>query len=114
MADEVLRERRGISRSSHQSARGAQRHQWRRQPAMSSIMDELADDDDCWVVILTGSGDKAFSAGMDLKAFSSGEGRDIMGSAAGSAASPNGTSRSRSLPPPTARLWPGARDHAVV
>jgi enoyl-CoA hydratase len=46
---------------------------------MSSIMDELADDSDCWVVILTGSGDKAFSAGMDLKAFASGEGGDIMG-----------------------------------
>jgi len=30
---------------------------------------ELAEDPDCWVVIVTGSGDKAFSAGMDLKAF---------------------------------------------
>jgi enoyl-CoA hydratase/carnithine racemase len=51
--------------------------------AMSAIMDELAEDDDCWVVVITGSGDKAFSAGMDLKAFSSGEGAAIMGSAGG-------------------------------
>jgi enoyl-CoA hydratase/carnithine racemase len=50
---------------------------------MSSIMDELADDADCWVVVVTGSGDKAFSAGMDLKAFSSGEGGDIVGSSGG-------------------------------
>jgi enoyl-CoA hydratase len=51
--------------------------------AMSTIMDELADDADCWVVVVTGSGDKAFSAGMDLKAFSSGEGGDIMGASGG-------------------------------
>jgi enoyl-CoA hydratase/carnithine racemase len=50
---------------------------------MSSHMDELSDDDECWVVIITGSGDKAFSAGMDLKAFSSGEGGDIMGARGG-------------------------------
>ncbi|HVB71308.1 MAG TPA: crotonase/enoyl-CoA hydratase family protein [Acidimicrobiales bacterium] len=30
-------------------------------------------DDDVWVVVLTGAGDKAFSAGMDLKAFAAGE-----------------------------------------
>jgi enoyl-CoA hydratase/carnithine racemase len=46
-------------------------------------MDELAEDPDCWVVVVTGSGDKAFSAGMDLKAFSSGEGGDIMGASGG-------------------------------
>ncbi len=38
---------------------------------------------DCWVVVVTGSGDKAFSAGMDLKAFSSGEGGDIIGASGG-------------------------------
>ena len=46
-------------------------------------MDELTEDPDCWVVVITGSGDKAFSAGMDLKAFSSGEGGDIMGASGG-------------------------------
>jgi enoyl-CoA hydratase/carnithine racemase len=51
--------------------------------AMSSILDELETDDDCWVVILTGSGEKAFSAGMDLKAFASGEGASIMSGAGG-------------------------------
>ena len=47
--------------------------------ALSAAFDALAADDDCWVVILTGAGDKSFSAGMDLKAFASGEGADIMG-----------------------------------
>jgi len=51
--------------------------------AMSGFMDELAEDPDCWVVVITGSGDKAFSAGMDLKAFASGEGGDIMGASGG-------------------------------
>jgi enoyl-CoA hydratase/carnithine racemase len=51
--------------------------------AMSSTLDELETDDDCWVVILTGAGDKAFSAGMDLKAFASGEGGSIMGAPGG-------------------------------
>jgi len=51
--------------------------------AMSAALDELAADGDCWVVILTGAGDKSFSAGMDLKAFAAGEGADIMGVAGG-------------------------------
>jgi enoyl-CoA hydratase/carnithine racemase len=51
--------------------------------AMSSALDELETDDDCWVVILTGAGEKAFSAGMDLKAFASGEGGSIMGAPGG-------------------------------
>jgi len=51
--------------------------------AMSDALDELETDDDCWVVILTGSGEKAFSAGMDLKAFASGEGGSIMGASGG-------------------------------
>ena len=46
--------------------------------AMSAALDELEDDAECWVVILTGSGDKAFSAGMDLKAFLAGEAAQIM------------------------------------
>ena len=35
------------------------------------------------MVVLTGAGDKAFSAGMDLKAFASGEGASIMGGSGG-------------------------------
>lgn len=46
--------------------------------ALGAALDELAVDDDVWVVILTGTGDKAFSAGMDLKAFVSGQAGDIM------------------------------------
>jgi enoyl-CoA hydratase/carnithine racemase len=84
MADDVLRERRGhveILTINRPEARNAINGGVSK--AMSSIMDELADDADCWVVIVTGSGDKAFSAGMDLKAFSSGEGGDIIGASGG-------------------------------
>ena len=84
MADEVLRERRGhvdiltINRPEARNAiNGAV------SLAMSGFMDELTEDPDCWVVVITGSGDKAFSAGMDLKAFSSGEGGSIMGASGG-------------------------------
>jgi enoyl-CoA hydratase/carnithine racemase len=51
--------------------------------SMSATLDELETDDECWVVVLTGSGEKAFSAGMDLKAFASGEGAAIMGAPGG-------------------------------
>ncbi|MGA2521885.1 MAG: crotonase/enoyl-CoA hydratase family protein [Acidimicrobiales bacterium] len=51
--------------------------------AMSSALDELETDDACAVVVITGAGDKAFSAGMDLKAFASGEGGAIMGGTGG-------------------------------
>ncbi len=84
MADEVLRERRGhveILTINRPEARNAINGGVSK--AMSGIMDELADDNDCWVVVITGSGDKAFSAGMDLKAFSSGEGGDIIGASGG-------------------------------
>jgi enoyl-CoA hydratase/carnithine racemase len=50
---------------------------------MANALDELESDDDCWVVVLTGAGEKAFSAGMDLKAFASGEGGSIMGAPGG-------------------------------
>ena len=84
MADEVLRERRGnveILTINRPEARNAINGAVSK--AMSALMDELAEDPDCWVVVITGSGDKAFSAGMDLKAFSSGEGGDIMGASGG-------------------------------
>ncbi|HUD18632.1 MAG TPA: crotonase/enoyl-CoA hydratase family protein [Acidimicrobiales bacterium] len=49
----------------------------------AAAFDDLEADDDCWVVIVTGAGDKAFSAGMDLKAFAAGEAADIMGAKGG-------------------------------
>jgi enoyl-CoA hydratase len=78
MEDEVLRDRRGhveiltINRPEARNAiNGAVGFK------MSKFMDELAEDADCWVVVITGTGDKAFSAGMDLKAFTGGE-RDVI------------------------------------
>jgi enoyl-CoA hydratase/carnithine racemase len=50
---------------------------------LSDAFDQLAVDHDCWVVVLTGAGDKSFSAGMDLKAFAAGEGASIMGASGG-------------------------------
>jgi len=79
MADEVLRERNGhveILTINRPEARNAINGAVSR--AMSSAMDELAGDDECAVVVITGSGDKAFCAGMDLKAFATGEGGAIM------------------------------------
>lgn len=79
MAEEVLRERRGhvevltINRPEARNAiNGAV------SLALSRAMDELTEDDDAWVVVLTGAGEKAFSAGMDLKAFAAGEAGQIM------------------------------------
>jgi enoyl-CoA hydratase len=46
--------------------------------AMAAALDDLESDDSCWVVVLTGAGDKSFSAGMDLKAFASGQGANII------------------------------------
>lgn len=39
---------------------------------MSDCWDAFADDPDLWVAVLTGAGDKAFTAGNDLKATASG------------------------------------------
>ncbi len=41
--------------------------------ALSDALDDCETNDDVWVVVLTGAEDKAFSAGMDLKAFATGE-----------------------------------------
>ena len=41
--------------------------------AMSVALNELEADKYCLAVIITGAGDRAFSAGMDLKAFAAGE-----------------------------------------
>ena len=46
--------------------------------ALAGAFDAVEADDDVWAVVLTGAGDKAFCAGMDLKAFAGGGG-DVMG-----------------------------------
>jgi enoyl-CoA hydratase len=84
MADEVLRERRGsveILTINRPEARNAINLAVAR--ALSDALDAAEHDDGCLVVVLTGAEDKAFSAGMDLKAFASGESADIMGASGG-------------------------------
>jgi enoyl-CoA hydratase len=74
MADEVLRERRGhveILTINRPEARNAINRATA--IALGDALDACEHDDDVWVVVLTGAGDKAFSAGMDLKAFAAGE-----------------------------------------
>jgi crotonobetainyl-CoA hydratase len=81
---ELLRERRGtieILTINRPEARNAINGAVSR--AFSDAFDELEQDDGCTVVIVTGAGDKAFSAGMDLKAFAAGEAGDIMGASGG-------------------------------
>ena len=74
MADEILRERRGhvlLLTINRPEARNAINHATAL--ALDAALNEAEADDDVWVVVLTGAGDKAFSAGMDLKAFAAGE-----------------------------------------
>ncbi len=74
MADEVLRERRGhveILTINRPEARNAINRATA--VALGEALDACERDDDVWVVVLTGADDKAFSAGMDLKAFARGE-----------------------------------------
>ena len=74
MADELLRERRGhveLLTINRPEARNALNRA--AAVALSEALDECETDDDVWVVVLTAAGDKAFSAGMDLKAFATGE-----------------------------------------
>jgi enoyl-CoA hydratase len=84
MADEILRERKGhveiltINRPEARNAINGAVSQ-----GLANAFDGLADDADAWVVILTGSGDKAFSAGMDLKAFAAGGGGAVMNASGG-------------------------------
>ena len=74
MAEELLRERRGhvelltINRPEVRNAINRATA-----VALGDALDAAEADDEVWVVVLTGAGDKAFSAGMDLKAFAAGE-----------------------------------------
>jgi enoyl-CoA hydratase/carnithine racemase len=74
MAEELLRQREGhveVLTINRPQSRNAINLATAR--ALDEALDACARDDDVWVVILTGAGDKAFSAGMDLKAFAQGE-----------------------------------------
>jgi len=74
MADELLRERRGhieLLTINRPEARNAINRATAL--ALSDALDDCETDDDVWVVVLTGADNKAFSAGMDLKAFATGE-----------------------------------------
>ena len=50
--------------------------------ALADVFDDVEADDDVWAVVLTGAGDRAFCAGMDLKAFAGGGG-NVMGVSGG-------------------------------
>jgi enoyl-CoA hydratase len=74
MADEILRERRGhveLLTINRPEARNAINRATAE--ALDTALTNAEADDDVWVVVLTAAGDKAFSAGMDLKAFAAGE-----------------------------------------
>jgi enoyl-CoA hydratase len=74
MANELLRERRGhveLLTINRPEARNAVNRATAL--ALSDALDDCETNDDVWVVVLTGAEDKAFSAGMDLKAFATGE-----------------------------------------
>jgi enoyl-CoA hydratase len=74
MADEILRERRGhveVLTINRPEARNAINRATA--VALGAALDDCESDPDVWVVVLTAAGDKAFSAGMDLKAFAAGE-----------------------------------------
>ncbi len=51
--------------------------------ALTAAFDDLAEDPEVLAVVLTGTGDRAFCAGMDLKAFASGEIGEILSGKAG-------------------------------
>jgi enoyl-CoA hydratase len=74
MADELLIERRGrveLMTINRPDARNAINRATAE--AIDAALDAADADAEVWVVVLTGAGDKAFSAGMDLKAFAAGE-----------------------------------------
>ena len=51
--------------------------------ALAATFDELEHDDDTAAVVLTGAGERVFSAGMDLKAVEAGQADEINGVAGG-------------------------------
>ncbi len=84
MSELVLRERRGMTEIitiNRPEARNAINGATSR--AMADALDACEEDDAIRAVVITGAGDKAFSAGMDLKAVATGEGADVMGAKGG-------------------------------
>ena len=80
----VLRERHGhveLVRINRERARNAIDGPTTR--ALGATFDELTEDPDVWVVVLTGTGERAFCAGMDLKAFASGDMGEILSAKGG-------------------------------
>jgi enoyl-CoA hydratase/carnithine racemase len=76
----LLRERRGqveVLTLNRPEARNAVNGEVAAQ--ITAALDALDEDKDLRVIILTGAGDKAFSAGMDLKAFGAGTGGPVTG-----------------------------------
>lgn len=74
----VVRERHGrveVVRLNRQAARNAIDGPTTK--ALDAAFDELTGDPEVWAVVLTGTGERAFCAGMDLKAFVAGD-PDIM------------------------------------
>jgi crotonobetainyl-CoA hydratase len=74
MGEELLRERRGhveVLTINRPEARNA--INLAVTVALSAALDDCEGANDVWAVVLTAAGDKAFSAGMDLKAFAAGE-----------------------------------------
>lgn len=47
--------------------------------SLRDAVQRFESDEDAWVAIITGAGDRAFCAGMDLKAFAAGEESEILG-----------------------------------
>jgi enoyl-CoA hydratase/carnithine racemase len=69
----VVRERRGhveVVRLNRERARNAIDSAMTQ--ALEATFNELTEDPEVWAVVLTGAGDRAFCAGMDLKAFATG------------------------------------------
>ena len=80
----VVRERHGhveLVRLNRERARNAIDGPMTR--TLEAIFDELTEDPEVWAVVLTGTGDRAFCAGMDLRAFASGEVEDILSAKGG-------------------------------
>ncbi len=70
----LIRERRGpvlVARLNRPAARNALNPEL--MAAIGAALEDAEADPDVRVMVLTGSGDRAFSAGMDLRAFSAGE-----------------------------------------
>ncbi len=52
---------------------------WKANQELSDVFDEFEADDDLWIAIITGAGDRAFSAGNDLKFQAAGNELKVVG-----------------------------------